>query len=624
MCGIAGIWVRKGRKTKSGVLEKLAASLNHRGPDDRGWWEDKSRGLSLVHTRLTILDLSAHAHQPMVGKDGRTAITYNGEIYNAKRLKQTLKAAGHSFFSRSDTEVILNAYQEWGEECLPKLEGMFSFALWDHKEQVLLLARDQFGIKPLYYSFAADSSFIFSSEINALTASGLICPQVNPWAVGAFLSLGYIPPPQTFYKNVLALMPGHWMKVSAHGVEVRSYADLRRLFAAKPLVGSYEDAVRRTRTALTQSVSAHLEADVEVGAFLSGGVDSSSLVSLMRQAGQRKIKTITAVFPGTDLDERRFAKKIAQRFDTQHFEVEIQEKDFFEEIERIFHFMDQPTVDGVNTYFVSLAARRAGLKAVLSGVGGDEAFGGYPSFDLVPELFKKLSILRALPGGDRTDKLMALQSIKVKTLFEAKRLSLAKTYLMHRSLWFSDQIREVLSPEWAALVMAQWDFDSYANTSLKGLPDDFSKISFLETHSYLSGQLLRDVDCFSMANSLEVRVPFVHRPLLKELGVISSRHKMGRGPKTLLVDAVGDLPKEIWDRPKKTFTLPFEAWFKQRSEIIFDENLEKAQYLNPKAIQKIRSGFLKGQVHWSLIWSLFVLHKFLPPSKPEKYTGACG
>ena len=526
----------------------------------------------------------------MARAEGRFVITANGEIYNYKSLKQELEALGHRFISDSDTEVILAAYQEWGPGCLEKLEGMFAFAIWDQKDKVLFLVRDRFGMKPLYYSAGA-SFFIFASEIRALLTTGLIRPEVNPDALASFLSLGYIPPPHTFYKNIMALKPGHFMKISREGTEHKCYYNLRHIFQGKPFSGSYEEAVDQTRAALLQSVRRHLVADVEVGAFLSGGIDSSSLVSLMRASGQEKIKTVSAVFPGTAYDESAAAKKNAKIFGTEHHEIKIQAKDFFGGLKHFFSSMDQPTVDGVNIYFVSLAAKQLGLKTILSGVGGDEAFGGYPSFGDVPKLFKQLKEFQVLP---------------------------ARAYFIYRGLSTLSKIREILSPELSELVTTEWSLDSWMDGSVEGFGDDFSKVSFLETQFYMTGQLLRDTDVFSMAHALEVRLPFVHHPLLEWLGTVPARHKMGAFPKKLLADAVRNLPEENLGRPKKTFTFPLDAWLKQRPEFIFDENLETARCFNPKAVKAMRSGFLKGQVHWSLVWSLFVLNQFLTKSSAHQ------
>ncbi len=579
MCGIAGIKRFKGGEISKNILSRLGDYLKHRGPDDRGLWIDQKNDLYLVHTRLSIIDLSAKAHQPMKSAHGKYVIVFNGEIYNYKNIRENLKRKNHQFLSDSDTEVILKAYQEWGEDCLEHLNGMFSFCIWDRDHQSLFLARDRFGIKPLYYYFDG-GDFIFASEIKAIITSGLVNHELDHESAGLFLSLGYIPAPKTIYKQIFSLEPGHFLEMTQQGIRKKRYYDQASAFSSDVLDMTKREAVQRTRAELIKSVQCHLVSDVEVGSFLSGGADSSSLVSLMRQVGQNNIKTVSIVFPGTSYDESKYAALVSQTFGTKHVEVTIEENDFFNHLETLFDFMDQPTVDGINTYFVSLAAKRAGLKAILSGIGGDEFFGGYPSFKDVPKLFH---------------------------LFD--KMEYIQAYFIYRGLFTKNQIEKILIPELIKEAWTQIDSNGFSRR-IEKFKDDFSKVSFLESIFYMSGQLLRDVDAFSMAHSLEVRVPFVNHHLIEALSRIPSRYRMSKPSKKLLIDAVGDLPEEIYRRPKQGFDLPIDSWLRgERGRVVIDE-LTASSIYNRNYIQELLKKFRRHNLHGSRIWSLIVLNRF--------------
>ncbi len=609
MCGIAGVKRFKNEELEENVVRKITDSLSHRGPDDRGLFVDPKNNLHLIHTRLSIIDLSEKAHQPMESEGGKFVIVYNGEIYNYKNIRQNLAQKGHQFFSNSDTEVILKAYQEWGEVCLERLNGMFSFCIWDRDREKLFLARDRFGIKPLYYYFG-QNDFIFASEIKAMIASSLITLEVDYESAGLFLSLGYIPAPKTIYKNIFALEPGHFLEVTQEGVRKKRYYDQARAFSSDPHEMSEEEAVRRVRAELIESIRCHLVSDVEVGTFLSGGVDSSSLVSLMREVGQKNIKTVSIIFPGTAYDEGNYARLVSQKFQTNHVAVEVKEHDFFEHLETIFNSMDQPTIDGINTYFVSLAAKQAGLKAILSGVGGDEIFGGYPSFKNLPQTFHLFRKLRHLPDylfknlpSQNREKMIALAD-------GSSDLSLIKAYLIYRALFTKNQIEKILVPALANEACMQFDLDGFAERMEK-FKDDFSRVSFLESVFYMSGQLLRDIDLFSMAHSLEVRVPFINHNLVEAMCRIPNRYKAGKPSKKLLIEAVGDLPEEIYQRPKRGFDLPFDSWLRSEPAITVSDELKMSTIYNQDHIRELLKKFYDHHLHWSRIWSLFVLNRFV-------------
>lgn len=608
MCGIAGIKRFGNDAVAESALLKAGNSLNHRGPDDRGSFIDRKHNLYLIHTRLSIIDLSKKAHQPMESAGGKYVIVYNGEIYNYKNIRQSLEQKGHQFFSDSDTEVILKAYQEWGDACLERFNGMFSLCIWDRDCEKLFIARDRFGIKPLYYFFHS-GDFIFASEIKAILASELVTPEIDYELTGFFLSLGYIPAPKTIYKDIFSLEPGYFLEVTQKGVQKKRYYDQAAAFSSDVIEMREQEAVERVRAELIESVRSHLVSDVEVGTFLSGGIDSSSLVSLMRQGGQRDIKTVSVVFPGTSLDESKYARLVSQKFGTKHVEIEVNETDFFGHLETILDSMDQPTVDGINTYFVSWAAKQAGLKAILSGVGGDEIFGGYPTFKNLPklfQLFKRIGplsshLFKNFPFSNK-DKLIALA--------KSGKLSFLEAYLIYRGVFPKNEIEKILELSSVKEASTPIDLGEFSQ-GVEKFRDNFSKVSYLESVFYMSGQLLRDIDVFSMAHSLEIRVPFVNHQLIEAMSKIPTRYRTAKPPKKLLIDAVGDLPEEIYRRPKQGFDLPFDPWLRSKRGMELIDELKTSEIYNRDEIQQLLKDFGAHNLHWSRIWSLFVLNRFI-------------
>lgn len=607
MCGIVGIWSFDKRVDLS-LLKKMKTVLQHRGSDDNGVYLDEEDNIGFAHTRLSIIDLSEKARQPMIDKELNIVIVYNGEIYNYKEIRNELQKLGYRFFSNSDTEVILKSYSEWGEKCLNKLRGMFAFCIFDRRRKELFLARDRFGIKPLYYYYN-NNKFVFASEIKAILLAN-INKDVNLQGVGLFLSLGYIPSPKTIYREILSLEPGHFLKVSKDGIKKFKYYDLKEIFfKGEDDIIPFEKAVERTRDVLLESMKYHLISDVEVGAFLSGGIDSSSIVALMRQTGHERIKTVSVIFPNIpEYDEGKYARIVADKFGTEHLEVEVKGRDLIEHLDKIFYFMDQPTVDGVNTYFVSLAAKKAGLKTILSGLGGDEIFGGYPSFKEVPRLCKFLKVFNYVPFNSWLLFLPMHRRQKISSLLKNKPLSFVNTYLVYRGLFTPEEIKKILLPDLANKILKSISFDNF---SVNNIECEFNKISFLEIYFYMSGQLLRDTDVFSMAHSLEIRVPFVDHKVIESLTTIPCSCKTdNQFPKRLLVKAIGELPKVIIDRRKMGFTLPFARWLKEEMMKEIEAELKKTTIFNQNYINQLLRLFWEGKIHWSRIWSLFVLSRF--------------
>ncbi len=615
MCGIAGI-VSYNKLIEAKRLTRLQESLSHRGPDDQRLWINADQTAGLAHTRLSIIDLTSSGHQPMHTPDGRYSIVFNGEIYNYQSLKKEMEDEGEAFISASDTEVLLKLWAKEELSALERIRGMFSLAIWDSMESKLILVRDPLGIKPLYFS-QYSNGLAFASEARALKSAGF-GGEIDPKAVGAFLKFGSIPAPLGLYKGIESLMPGEWLQWEQDtGKMTRqiywSYAKQFENNMHDPVI-DYREAVSLTRRTLIDSVKAHLVSDVPVGAFLSGGIDSTAVVSLMRQAGQDNIATFSIVFDDKELDESHYSRMAAQAYNTEHHEWRVTRSEFFDLKNEFMKSMDSPTIDGINTWMVSRLARQYGFKVVTSGVGGDEFFYGYNgTFRQLPALMKYLG---AVPSGIKK---MALKTMdfpfvknatprkinKAVSLLEASP-DLGKGYLAYRGLFTKQEIRELISDKDFAHEAASVDMSVF----LPSLPDKAEKeqnVSVLEASCYLASQLLPDSDRFSMAHALELRVPLVDRIVAETLSRIDPKlfYDQKNTPKALLVKAVDDIPDEIVYRQKQGFTLPIGRWIK-------DEKWEtKSRLLNKDACKKIDTAFCSGKLHWSRRWGIDVLDTIL-------------
>lgn len=643
MCGIFGV-ISKSISIDEKIIIASRDIMAHRGPDDSGIYISPDKTAALAHRRLSILDLTSAAHQPMT-IDNRYTIVFNGEVYNYRDLKNRLTTHKNKIQSSSDTEVLLDLYAEYGIDCIKMLRGMFAFAIWDDKEKILFAARDRFGIKPFYY-YNNGSQFIFSSELKAIKHYKKDLTISNE-GIDAFLRTGSVPAPLTIYKEVKSLLPGHYLVISDKKMVISEYWNFNNLFSensslvthhsslitdSSSLKTKYDDeAKKKIRTALLNSVSAHMVADVEVGAFLSGGIDSTAIVSLMRQVGQEKIKTINISFPGNKLDEAVYARKASDFYSTANYEYNLTEHEVIEELDKIFYSMDQPTIDGINTYFVSKAARELGLNVVLSGVGGDELFGGYPSFINIPKYHR----IKNIPFAKSFMKAAA-------PLLKSKLPAKAIEYMLHpdaqnaeyklvRGLFTDSELKSLgwtCHPELSlprlvgveSSVISKRAGESEKsslhhspfNTEHLTLPlTDHSSlitISELETTHYMRSQLLRDSDVFSMAHSLELRVPFVDHLLYETVLPYLDSGFDKINPKKMLVDAVGDLPEEITHRSKMGFTFPFADWIKNG----------EFKNLMIESIKNLDNTFTTDhllptidKLHWSRLWALYVLSRFV-------------
>jgi asparagine synthase (glutamine-hydrolysing) len=556
MCGIAGV-LTAGRDAPSldAPVEVMRRAVRHRGPDDEGTWRSRNGHAIFAHTRLAILDLTAAGHQPMSTPDGRYSISFNGEILNFQELRRSLERRGVQFHTRCDTEVILRAYEADGPACIARLRGMFAFALWDDHEHTCLLARDRFGIKPLYYHYAA-GRLTFASEVKALVASGLVPHQLDPDGLFGYFLTGTVPEPCTLLRDVKCLEAGSYAIWKNGSLTSRKYWELS--FEAAP---DDTDPVDRVRTALLDSVEHHFISDAPVGVFLSGGIDSTALVALASKNRQRDLHTFSLAFPGWVDDEGGTASHTAAHFGTRHTEWSIDATTAMELFRGFLSASDQPSIDGLNTFAVSKLAREHGMKVVLSGLGGDELFGGYKTFEQVPRL-AALNRRLSYAGPLRTAVGEGLQRIagdpRVRRVGDALTHppNLANTYTMFRGIFTRAEAHRLVrcyvdeSPR--QLCHASDDIDGSDPT-----PRD--AISRLELTRFMRNQPLRDSDTMSMAWGLELRVPFLDGPLVDTLSRIPSNVRLQPG-KRFLLQAVPEVPEWVASQPKRGFLFPFERW----------------------------------------------------------------
>ncbi|MBI5426671.1 MAG: asparagine synthase (glutamine-hydrolyzing) [Nitrospinae bacterium] len=629
MCGIAGILNSGSRSDESAMmaaLERMLDSMRHRGPDDQGaerlsLAEDPT--VYLGHRRLSIIDLSPRGHQPMANDRQTVWVAYNGEIYNFKDLRRELQPK-YAFHSDSDTEVLLKAYEEWGVECLGRLRGMFAFAIWDSVRRVLFLARDRMGIKPLYYH-SAPGRFLFASEVRALRSSGLVETGIDPVGLYHYLAFGRLQSPETILAGIQELKPAHYFLVDPRtGVitEKRYWSPVQ--FSA-PLALSAKEIATRVRELVEESVALRMISDVPLGAFLSGGIDSSVVAGVMAKVHNAPVKTLSIVFEEKEYDESRYASLAADRFRAEHKVLRLREQDLLEALPAAIGAMDQPTVDGINTFLISRSAREAGLTVALSGLGGDELFGGYDSFRSVPGLARWESLLRSLPDGLRLlagEWFQALapgsdRNAKIAHLI-AGRMNGSHVYFLFRALFCDGRLGRLLADR--GLVDAgrrnMLEASQAVMDAIKPL-GPVEKISYLELTQYMANMLLRDTDAMSMAHSLEVRVPLIDHKLAEFMFQVPGRLKLAPPvPKSLLAQAApGGLPDDLTARKKMGFTLPFESWMRTRlkneMETVLSSPVAPLKgLLSRTAVNEVWRDFCDRKISWSRPWSLYILNKW--------------
>lgn len=652
MCGICGVAFSTRGEIAHSRVRAMTSAMTHRGPDGESFLFEQERapGLALGMRRLSIIDLPG-GHQPIWNETRDVAVIFNGELYNYRRLREALILCGHRFTTQSDTEILVHAWEEWGEDCLHELRGMFAFALLDLRHRhatvpVLFIARDPFGIKPLYYTQTPDG-FAFASEVRALLAAELCSKVISQDALTAYLLFGSVSEPVTMLEGVFSLPPGHRMMLyipeRRRIPRARPWYDPARTPAARDQKRprDFDAAALALRPLLQDAVEAHLIADVPVGLFLSSGLDSSAIAMLAGRA-QSGIRSFTLTFPGTLFDEAALARVVADRCGSHHTEVPLDDAAILSRIDEALSALDQPTMDGINTYFVSWAARQVDLKVALSGLGGDELFGGYSTFSDVPRLHKLAQLGKLLPAAIRQAIAPLLQAaFTARGSSDAARkaasawnnpATLPHLYFFARALFPpGPRLESLVNPRFrpssigadGVTLDPTWLGWLQRASDEAGVLQPIAGISWLEMRTYMVSTLLRDTDSVSMSRSLEVRVPLLDTPLVEFVNALPDAARQRPGSqKALLVESLRDiLPPEILAQRKRTFTLPWEQWLRgplcPRLEASFASLAPAlAPHLHSDGVHAVWNEFLAGKTSWSRPWALYVLnewcHRHLP------------
>jgi asparagine synthase (glutamine-hydrolysing) len=582
MCGINGIFSfhASAPPVDNDELTRTRESMRSRGPDAAGTWLSPDLRVGLGHRRLSIIDVSERANQPMVSREGDLVLTFNGEIYNFAELREELEREGERFTTTSDTEVVLRMYRKWGEAMLPRLRGMFALAIWDTRTNTLFLARDPYGIKPLYY--ANDGrTFRFASQVKAILAGGAVSASRDPAGVVGFLLRGHVQGPFTIYESIRELPAGSSMVVTRDGAsEPRSYFSIAAVLRdAVHAHRSYSEEERASVIAasLRESVRYHLVSDVPVGAFLSSGRDSGTIVALGAETGI-PLQTVTLRFEeyiGTPKDEAPLAAMVARHYGTTHSTHTLSRATFHDELARALSAMDQPSLDGINSYFVCKSAAELGWKVALSGTGGDELFGGYKTFRIIPRVVRMFGAFKHLPSAASAYKSVHNRMMKDPARFSPKTAytlkyctSYESAYLMKRGLYLPEEIASVIGDEMAREGLKRLQILDRIREAITPDPGSaFARVAAMESSLLMRNQLLRDIDWASMAHSLEVRVPLVDAFLLREVAsAVFSTNK--RNGKELMARAPHrPLPDEIINRKKTGFTVPIVHWLKEQGHV---------------------------------------------------------
>ena len=615
MCGIAG-FCGPSTRFSDDRLRRMLQAIEHRGPDDSGQFAVPVVGkhdskVWMGTRRLAIQDLSEAGHQPMVDTASGNAIAFNGEIYNFAALRTALECVGRSFRSSCDTEVALKSWCHDGLDGIRRWRGMFGVALWDNFKQELWLVRDEWGIKPLYYYWNGES-LAFCSEVRGLLASGVVAPRLEWRGVQDYLTFGAVQDPVTLIEGVYALLPGEALIWSEDRIEVQRYAE--------PF-GRFTDGPQDLESMLREIVQQQLISDVPVAVFLSGGVDSSIISLLARQEAGPSVNTMSVVFEEAAYSERNYARRVAKHIGSEHHEVCVSGDEACETTVKAIDRMDQPTVDGINNYVICQAAKKAGFTVALSGLGGDEFFGGYGTFRRTRRLSQVLSLCRRAPVLAHT---VARLLEPVFALSEGAPRKFSQ-YLKHadfqenpfflqRTVLFPPQIASLSlngrpSPMAELAGIARYERLLQEAAEL----DPGNQVSFLEARTYMANMLLRDSDQMSMAHSLELRVPLVDQKLAAYLFTLSGDIKgFGRKPKLLLRKAFEQqLPPEVFTRKKMGFTLPFSLWLNTSLHSEVDRILRSAEFWDPKHAIAIWDGFRRGKLDWSRPWAIYVLSRWI-------------
>lgn len=648
MCGIAGAVgnlsppvpdFARIRNAVIACVERISLALRHRGPDGEGLWAAEPGAVVLAHRRLAILDLSEAGAQPMVDAASGCVISFNGEIYNFKDLRRELEALGEQFHSSSDTEVVLKAYRRWGLTVVPRLRGIFAMAIWDPRSRCVHLVRDHMGIKPLYWARVRNSSlgkdiFLFASEVRALLASGMIERRLDPAGVASYLSQGFVIGPNTIAEGIKLLPAASILTIGPgkNAQDPNTYT-LQRYWSM-PSSGVRRTTEDELAQELASTVRMQLVSDAPLGIFLSGGIDSSAVAALASQAEPGAVHTFTIGFDEARLDESQYAAGVAAAIGSRHTNILLREGDFLQQLPDALSSIDQPTFDALNTYFVSRAAREAGMTVALAGTGGDELFGGYPSFVELPRMRRAgawvpplldgavcasyrlvaalfWNLLRQTPPQVRWGKIADLVS-GAHDLLDLYQISYALFTREAQSRLASARIQAAQSSLDCGLpaeVANEW-------RARAGGSELLHSISLLELSSFIGERLLRDTDAASMAVSLEVRVPLLDHALCEKVaGIDPARRFSPPGKKRLLRDlALARLDPALFDRPKSGFVLPIGEWARRRLQpqmerLLSDAPLVSRAGLRPQSVQTLWRSYVAGKpgLYWSRVWSVYAL-----------------
>ena len=623
MCGICGIvYSDREQHIDGDALKKMCDVITHRGPDDEGYYINQQVGLGM--RRLSIIDLST-GKQPISNEDGQIWIVFNGEIYNHKDIREELESKGHQFKTKTDTEAIVHAYEEYGESCVQKLNGMFAFAIWDHQKNMLFLARDRIGIKPLYYLFDKNR-LIFGSEIKSILQAGDIPKRIDLQALDHFLTFEFIPAPLSIFQDIKKLPPGHTLKFQNNTTWVRSYWDVELKSNGKETF----QIKKNLRELLQDAVKVRLMSDVPLGAFLSGGVDSSIIVALMAQVMEEPVKTFSIGFEDSTYNELKYARLISEKFKTEHHEFIIK-PDAVELADNLVKFLDEPFGDFsiFPTYLVSKMAREY-VTVVLSGDGGDELFAGYDSY-IADKIAKKY--YGRLPRQFRNGFLTRLLDVVPPSSKKKGLINRAKRFVegmklpedLHHTRWmiFLQQAeKEMLYNSDVKSGMREFDpykFErSYFANVAYNRNDEINKQMYVDLKMYLVDNILVKVDRMSMATSLEARVPFLDHRFVEFAATVPGNYKMqGVKTKVILKQAMEELlPDEVLYRGKEGFSIPIKNWLKKELkplmiDTLAPEKLRREGFFNPVYVQKLIKQHLDGtENHSHRLWALIIFGRW--------------
>ena len=591
MCRIAGITnAAYPINNLKCLVQSMCTTLQHGGPDDEGMFTDTENNLCFGHRRLSIIDISAAGHQPMLYQQNRYVITYNGELYNYLLLKADLKAMGFQFNTQSDTEVLLAAYTAWGTAAFEKLEGMFAFAIYDRQLGTVVLVRDAAGIKPLYYAITKEG-LAFASEVRALQLLPYLQQVNKEWPV-YLMAYGHLPEPITTLKEVKPLEKGTYLLYDIKAGTKKQVSYFQFTFLEK--ISVREEAVSLIKSGLEEAVAQHLISNAPIGVFLSGGLDSS-IIALLANKHHLKLKTVSLYFEDNKYSEKKYQDALKEKLTCNHQQFLLQENDFHIFLPAIIQAMDLPCCDGINTWFISKYAKESGLKAVLSGVGGDELYGGYPSFKRMNTALSLAHLPKAMLRTGRFTNSKKLKRLEYLSIDGA-----IGKYLFLRGQFIPFEIANFLG----STEKEVWEILSrkpqLENISYLTPPN---QASWMEINLYMQNQLLRDADVMSMAHGVEIRLPFLDKSFMQlSLMIDSSIKYNGKLAKQLLIDAFkNDLPPLVWNRPKMGFTFPFKEW-------LSNDQYKGKQPNSP--VSDYHTRLKKNELHWSQFFTLHLLKNF--------------